>query len=344
MKRTLILLIAAGAVASLLILGLVPKNHPTLGLGSTVNAQGTFEEFTVPTQNAGPHDIVEGSDGNLWFTERNVGAIARFEIRTHAITEFQLADPNSLPHVMTRGPNGHPWFTENGGNRIGYITPDGVITEFEIPTPDTLPRSMTTLGDHVWFVENARPAMGRSTVDGQIAEFLLPEGHLGRGIVGGPDGNVWVAVGAPPGEGTISRILRIYPDTGTVINAYDTPTPLSEPAGIEVGPDGNIWFTELRAGQVGRLNIWTGEITEFEMPAHFNAPFIRPGPDGKMYYAEEPEEGNSLGQVTMDGQIRRFPIPTPASGTRATRSGPDGSIWFCEFLTNKIGRFTPPNE
>ena len=39
MKRTLILLIAAGAVTSLLMLGLVPKKHRILGLVSSVHAQ-----------------------------------------------------------------------------------------------------------------------------------------------------------------------------------------------------------------------------------------------------------------------------------------------------------------
>ncbi len=39
MKRTLSWLILAGAVASLLILGLVPKKHGVLGLVSTVHAQ-----------------------------------------------------------------------------------------------------------------------------------------------------------------------------------------------------------------------------------------------------------------------------------------------------------------
>ncbi len=48
MKRTLILLIAAGAVASLLILGLTPKNHRIPGLVSTVHAQEE-EGCTVAT-------------------------------------------------------------------------------------------------------------------------------------------------------------------------------------------------------------------------------------------------------------------------------------------------------
>ncbi len=39
MKRALILLITAGAVASLLVLGLVPKKHGVLGLVSTAHAQ-----------------------------------------------------------------------------------------------------------------------------------------------------------------------------------------------------------------------------------------------------------------------------------------------------------------
>jgi len=39
MKRALILLITAGAVASLLVLGLVPKKHAVLGLASTAHAQ-----------------------------------------------------------------------------------------------------------------------------------------------------------------------------------------------------------------------------------------------------------------------------------------------------------------
>ncbi len=47
MKRTLTWLIAAGAVTSLLMLGLVPKKHGVLGLVSTVHAQAGCSPSTL---------------------------------------------------------------------------------------------------------------------------------------------------------------------------------------------------------------------------------------------------------------------------------------------------------
>src|SRR6266705_4435816 len=52
MKRALILLITAGAVASLLVLGLVPKKHGVLGLVSTAHAQEGGSLLYYPTQGA----------------------------------------------------------------------------------------------------------------------------------------------------------------------------------------------------------------------------------------------------------------------------------------------------
>jgi hypothetical protein len=61
------------------------------------------------------------------------------------ITEFPLPTPGAFPGPITAGPDGNLWFTEysylrmngmqQGGNRIGRITPAGVITEFPLPTP-----------------------------------------------------------------------------------------------------------------------------------------------------------------------------------------------------------------
>jgi virginiamycin B lyase len=36
------------------------------------------------------------------------------------------------------------WFTEDSGNKIGRITPAGVITEFSIPTPNSRPYDIAT--------------------------------------------------------------------------------------------------------------------------------------------------------------------------------------------------------
>lgn len=39
--------------------------------------------------------------------------------------------------------------------------------------------------------------------------------------------------------------------------------------------------------------------------------------------------------------INEFPTPTPFSRPNFITAGPDGNVWFTEFLTNQIGRITP---
>jgi streptogramin lyase len=42
-----------------------------------VRAAGVFTQYPVPTPNSTPHDIVNGGDGNLWFTEKTGNQIGR---------------------------------------------------------------------------------------------------------------------------------------------------------------------------------------------------------------------------------------------------------------------------
>src|SRR5262245_53937235 len=57
-----------------------------------------------------------GADGNLWFTENDVGKIGRMS-PTGAVTEFALPTANSSPVSITLGPDGNMWFTEQVGNK-----------------------------------------------------------------------------------------------------------------------------------------------------------------------------------------------------------------------------------
>ena len=50
------------------------------------------------------------------------------------ITEFAILTASSNPTAITAGPDGALWFTERGANKIGRITPAGIITEFSLPT------------------------------------------------------------------------------------------------------------------------------------------------------------------------------------------------------------------
>jgi len=48
-------------------------------------------------------------------------------------TEFVIPTPDRRPLGITAGPDGNVWFMELQGNKIGRITPAGVIAEFSEP-------------------------------------------------------------------------------------------------------------------------------------------------------------------------------------------------------------------
>src|SRR5258708_38641327 len=96
---------------------------------------GAITEFPVPP-NSVPEEITAGPDGNLWFTETQVGSngtptgsqIGRIT-PDGTVTEFPIPLPNGDEitgnvwfNGITAGPDGNLWFTETEDNSIGRIT------------------------------------------------------------------------------------------------------------------------------------------------------------------------------------------------------------------------------
>ncbi len=123
-----------------------------------------------------------------------------------------------------------------------------------------------------------------------------------------------------------------------VITEFPIPTADSEPEGIAAGPDGNLWFTEQFANQIGRITP-AGVITEFPVPTAGSVPeSIAVGPDGNLWFAEL--VAGQIGRITTAGVITEFPIPTANSEPEGIATGPDGNLWFTEAAGNKIARMT----
>ena len=128
------------------------------------------------------------------------------------------------------------------------------------------------------------------------------------------------------------------PPAGT-ITEYPLPTAGQWPQDIAAGPDGNLWFTELRRDRIGRITP-AGTITEYPLPTADSYPGgIAAGPDGNLWFTEG--EGNQIGRITPRGRITEYPLPTADSGPSGIAAGPDGNLWFTESSGNKIGRITP---
>jgi streptogramin lyase len=110
------------------------------------------------------------------------------------------------------------------------------------------------------------------------------------------------------------------------------------PQDVAAGADGNLWFTEGSANQIGRITP-AGAVTTFPLPTANSAPHgITAGPDGNLWFTES--LSNKIGRITTAGVISEFPIPTFSSGPHDIAAGPDGNLWFTESSTNKVGRIT----
>ena len=113
----------------------------------------------------------------------------------------------------------------------------------------------------------------------------------------------------------------------------------SEPQGIAVGPDGNLWFANRGLSSVGRITP-TGELREFPVPGA--EPFqVAAGPDGNIWFTEL--GGNRIGRITPEGRIAEFPVPPGGCcRTWGITAGPDGNIWFTlADMFGGVGRATP---
>ncbi|HQR12509.1 MAG TPA: choice-of-anchor Q domain-containing protein [Casimicrobiaceae bacterium] len=168
----------------------------------------------------------------------------------------------------------------------------------------------------------------------------IPPAPSPRGIVLGPDGNIWFS------EQTGDRIGRITP-AGAVTEFSLSPG--ANPGGITVGPDNNIWFVERVGNAVGKIvaipaNGVVGTITVFPLPQPNSLPVsIVAGSDGNLWFLEF--NGNRIGRITTTGTITEYTAGvSPNAGLSGIAAGPDGNLWFTEATANKIGRINPNTQ
>lgn len=132
-----------------------------------ITPAGVFTDF--PT--FGAFAITNGPDGALWCTSGS-GAIGRISTSGDART-FLLPTVSST-YEITSGPDGNLWFAEPSDNKIGRLTPTGVLTEFPIPTSvpnpfgnGSFPFGITAGPDgNIWFTEEYGNKIGRIDVNG----------------------------------------------------------------------------------------------------------------------------------------------------------------------------------
>jgi streptogramin lyase len=111
--------------------------------------------------------------------------------------------------------------------------------------------------------------------------------------------------------------------------------------GITTGPDGNLWFTEDNADQIGMINPTTHASAEFPTPTASSGPLgITTGPDGNLWFTEF--DANQIGMINPTTHASaEFPLPRANSDPEGITTGPDGNLWFTESGADQIGMINP---
>ena len=155
--------------------------------------------------------------------------------------------------------------------------------------------------------------------------------------------------------GTVAVVLvatAAPADASVTIDEFGTPFFNGMPTGITVGPDGNVWFTEVQGGGDGLGSITanrTGVPTfgnDYTAVNGLPVANVTTGPDGNLWFTvmgtRSPIGEDEVGAMTPTGTvIGLWPLDDPSNGVPPDIvAGPDGNLWVTENSTMQIAQVT----
>jgi streptogramin lyase len=222
---------------------------------------------------------------------------------------------------------------------VGDFNNDGNLDLATLAAPTSVPQVLFGSGDGTFKPDFASPI----TTFG-IGGVLPSPQRIVAAPAGLPsqDPGLWFSQVSRYGSGPANFITT---DGVLLSPSFTRPRPAREiQRGIAIGPDGNIWYTDLEV-------IIRGPFPEsvFPLPAPLGVPIrrrlipdIASGPDGNLWFPVwMPGQSNQIDRITPGGVITEFAIPTPESEPAGITGGPDGNVWFTETSGNKIGKIAP---
>jgi streptogramin lyase len=225
-------------------------------------------------------------------------------------------------------------FDDNYGGSLVRLDPaSGEVTTTD--PPFALIRNPTRGADgRLWFTaDSARQMVRYALPTGQMDVWPWPDNISGRigQMALGLDGSLWATAT------DANRILRTLP-TGEM-RTYDLPSYDPGPIGIVQGPDGNMWFAEMRAKKIGRITT-SGAVTEFavQYPMTTGPSQITRGADGALWFASS----DGFGRVAVNGEMQLF-VTGPQSPSGRLVQSADGAFWLATGDAY-VTRFVPPDR
>jgi len=199
-------------------------------LGRLDVERGVFEKVDLP-DDPGPHNVIVGEDGVVWYAGNLRGYIGRYDPSaaaaegasdTPAIEKIPMPrEEAGDPHTLVFAPDGAIWFTVQAGNFLGRLDPETRGVEL-VPVPTA----------------HARPYGIRVT----------------------PEGVPWVAL-----FGT-SKLASVDPET-LALTEHPLPREDARPRRLGLTSDGRVWYVDYPGGRLGAYDPAAGRFREWLLPS-----------------------------------------------------------------------------
>lgn len=303
------------------------------------NGAATFINHTIPVADASPHGLTVARNGNVWFTGREGNLVGYYNPNTNKFKIFKLDDPDpstnpeqngNFPIYITQAPNGSMYFTNLLTSRVSKITQSGKITNFPLPSTygppnNARPIAVYAKDDGVVVVsEESGHAYAYIQKNGLVSEYHLtpPADSEAASLTYDRQGTLWVQYNTP------DDIARVNADGS--LSIFPIPTADAVQHRITIGPDGELWYTELAADKVGRM-----------VTGHADGPSL----DGvaSQSYSGTPNGTDSLNDQAFFAQGRKtynahYTLTVQGTATAADRQA--SIVHFIRNLQGDVNRST----
>jgi len=219
----------------------------------------------------------------------------------------------------------------NSGVASGARTVAGNISEWPVPTPKYARDPAIGPDGNVYFAVRAGDKIARfDPKSKRFQEWDVPKGMQPRGLVVARDGKVLFG-----GAGN-SAIGELDPSTSKV-TVYKIPSDGSDPYTLVFDAEENVWFTERKAGKLGKFERASGRITEYSIG---DKPYALSLDKRGIFWVTRKDADRIVRFDPKTGQITELAFGK-GSQPRRTAVAPDGMLWVSLYGTGKLAKIDP---
>jgi len=308
-------------------------------------------EWDVGVPGSMQHDIVVHPDGTIYSVDTNQDRLYRLDPRTDERRSWPiprgdlplggvfgnvgtLVAPNSNahvgPHSIQVAPDGSLWVTLCLGNQVGRFDPATETWSILEQDAGLYPHTLRfDAAGRVWYtlaVSNHVSMVDPATGDRRT--IRLPA-------------RTWT-------QAIATRLLPVAIWASSVLpfemEAPSEGAQLPIPYGIDIAPDGGVWFSQLNERRIGRIDPETFDITLVDTPFpgprrlrfDANGDLWIPGFSAKLIARYRPSTGEFR---TWELPIEGVETPYALNVDRRT-----GTVWVCGTNSDTLIRFEPATE